>query len=66
MEPLHQWTPTASKNRKKVEDDLVKAVKNQISVYGHGIELGREELKRLADRYGYWQGYWAHYLRVGA
>ncbi len=34
-------------------------------VYGHGKELGREELKRLADRYGYWQGYWAHYLRVG-
>src|SRR6266516_2667265 len=34
-------------------------------VYGHGEELGREELKRLAERYGPWQGYWAHYLRVG-
>jgi DNA-3-methyladenine glycosylase II len=34
-------------------------------VYGHGKELGREELKRLAERYGPWQGYWAHYLRVG-
>ena len=34
-------------------------------VYGHGKELGREELKRLAERYGLWQGYWAHYLRVG-
>ena len=34
-------------------------------VYGHGKELGREELKRLAERYGIWQGYWAHYLRVG-
>lgn len=34
-------------------------------VYGHGEDVGREELKRLADRYGDWQGYWAHYLRVG-
>jgi DNA-3-methyladenine glycosylase II len=34
-------------------------------VYGHGKELGRQELKRLAERYGPWQGYWAHYLRVG-
>jgi DNA-3-methyladenine glycosylase II len=34
-------------------------------VYGHGKELGREGLKRLAERYGPWQGYWAHYLRVG-
>jgi len=34
-------------------------------VYGHGKELDREALKRLADSYGYWQGYWAHYLRVG-
>jgi DNA-3-methyladenine glycosylase II len=34
-------------------------------VYGHGKELDREELKRLAERYGPWQGYWAHYLRVG-
>lgn len=34
-------------------------------VYGYGEELSREELKRLAERYGSWQGYWAHYLRVG-
>ena len=34
-------------------------------VYGHGEELSREDLKRLAERYGSWQGYWAHYLRVG-
>ncbi len=34
-------------------------------IYGHGKELNREALKRLADRYGHWQGYWAHYLRVG-
>ncbi len=34
-------------------------------VYGHAEELSREDLKRLAERYGPWQGYWAHYLRVG-
>ena len=34
-------------------------------VYGHGKEISREELKDLANRYGRWQGYWAHYLRVG-
>ena len=35
-------------------------------VYGYGEELSREDLKRLAERYGLWQGYWAHYLRVGS
>ena len=35
------------------------------TVYGHGKDLSSEELKRLAERYGSWQGYWAHYLRVG-
>jgi len=34
-------------------------------VYGHGKNLSSEDLKRLAERYGLWQGYWAHYLRVG-
>ena len=34
-------------------------------IYGHGKELSRETLKRLAETYGLWQGYWAHYLRVG-
>ena len=34
-------------------------------VYGHGEELSRDDLKCLAERYGSWQGYWAHYLRVG-
>jgi len=34
-------------------------------VYGLAEELSREDLKRLAERYGPWQGYWAHYLRVG-
>lgn len=35
-------------------------------VYGHGKELSREDLIETAERYGPWQGYWAHYLRVGA
>ena len=34
-------------------------------VYRHGEELSRDDLKCLAERYGSWQGYWAHYLRVG-
>ena len=35
-------------------------------VYGRGEELSRNDLKRIADRYGLWQGYWAHYLRVAS
>src|SRR6266852_6824717 len=34
--------------------------------YGHGEELSRDDLKRLADKYGLWQGYWAHYIRVAS
>ena len=34
-------------------------------VYGHGKDLSHEDLKHLAERYGQWQGYWSHYLRVG-
>jgi DNA-3-methyladenine glycosylase II len=35
-------------------------------VYGHGEELSRVDLMRLADKYGPWQGYWAHYIRVAS
>lgn len=35
-------------------------------VYGFGEEMSREALQRLADKYGPWQGYWAHYLRVAS
>ena len=35
-------------------------------VYGHGEELNRDNLKRVADTYGSWQGYWAHYIRVAS
>jgi DNA-3-methyladenine glycosylase II len=34
--------------------------------YGHGRDLSRADLAQLAERYGPYQGYWAHYLRVGA
>jgi DNA-3-methyladenine glycosylase II len=34
--------------------------------YGHGRDLSRADVAQLAERYGPYQGYWAHYLRVGA
>ncbi len=33
-------------------------------VYGDGKSLTAAEARRIAERYGPWQGYWAHYLRV--
>ena len=35
-------------------------------VYGPDQSLNNGGLQKLADRYGSWQGYWAHYLRVAA
>lgn len=35
-------------------------------VYGDGVTLSDEEVLRIARRYHPWQGYWAHYLRIGA
>ena len=35
-------------------------------VYGGGVTLSDQEVMRIARRYHPWQGYWAHYLRVGA
>jgi DNA-3-methyladenine glycosylase II len=35
-------------------------------LYGHGRLLTEHEVRRIADRYGQWQGYWAHYLRARA
>jgi DNA-3-methyladenine glycosylase II len=34
--------------------------------YGRGQEISQETLQRIADNYGLWQGYWAHYLRVAS
>ena len=35
-------------------------------VYGAGVTLTADEVLRIAQRYHPWQGYWAHYLRIGA
>ena len=35
-------------------------------VYGSGLTLETAEILRIAQRYHPWQGYWAHYLRIGA
>lgn len=39
-------------------------LRSAAKVYGAGLNAA--ELTELAARYGRWQGYWAHYLRVGA
>lgn len=35
-------------------------------IYGGGVTLSDAEVLRIARRYHPWQGYWAHYLRIGA
>ncbi|HTI15927.1 MAG TPA: hypothetical protein VL461_15395 [Dictyobacter sp.] len=35
-------------------------------LYGHGQDLSRKEVARLGEPYAAYQGYWAHYLRLGA
>ena len=35
-------------------------------VYGGGFTLESSEVLRIGQRYHRWQGYWAHYLRIGA
>lgn len=35
-------------------------------LYGNGIDLTRREVAHLGAPYGDAQGYWAHYLRIGA
>lgn len=35
-------------------------------VYGDGVTLSDAEVLRISRRYHPWQGYWAHYLRIGA
>jgi DNA-3-methyladenine glycosylase II len=42
-----------------IEPSLVPAVSRR---YGGRATSAR--VRRLAQRYGRWQGYWAHYLRV--
>jgi len=35
-------------------------------MYGRGQEISQEGLQQIADNYGPWQGYWAHYVRVSS
>ena len=35
-------------------------------VYGAGMTLTPQDVERIANGYGQWRGYWAHYLRVRA
>jgi DNA-3-methyladenine glycosylase II len=44
-----------------IEEELLPAV---AKVYG--VATNSSELRSMASRYGAWQGYWAHYLRVAA
>jgi DNA-3-methyladenine glycosylase II len=45
------------------EAPIDKELKSSVRrVYGRAY--GEHELRALAERYGPWQGYWAHYLRV--
>ena len=34
-------------------------------LYGQGRKLGEQSIRDIASRYGPYQGYWAHYMRVG-
>lgn len=43
-----------------------KLVQCAARVYGEQQVQSQEDVCRLAQPYGDWQGYWAHYLRVGA
>jgi DNA-3-methyladenine glycosylase II len=48
-------------NGDRADRELLRAASR---VYGRPV--GEAELSELARRYGAWQGYWAHYLRVGS
>ena len=43
-----------------------KAILTSLSrVYNQGKAMPPDAVRALGERYGVWQGYWAHYLRVG-
>jgi DNA-3-methyladenine glycosylase II len=35
-------------------------------VYGQGEAMTRQSIQSIAQKYGSWQGYWAHYLRAAS
>ena len=41
-----------------------KIPKDVSKLYGEGRQLSAAEIQRIAEGYGAWQGYWAHYVRV--
>jgi DNA-3-methyladenine glycosylase II len=43
-------------------DDEMTAAARQV----YGVDLDPDELSALAEPYGQWRGYWAHYMRVAA
>jgi DNA-3-methyladenine glycosylase II len=45
------------------EKVLLEAASRQ---YGHGQDLTRNEVAKVAERYGAYKGYWSHYLRVAS
>jgi DNA-3-methyladenine glycosylase II len=47
--------------RVPMEKNTLRAISR---VYAGGKALSEEEAKEIAERYGAWRGYWAHYLRA--
>ncbi|HEX8222018.1 MAG TPA: DNA-3-methyladenine glycosylase 2 family protein [Chloroflexia bacterium] len=48
-------------DRVPMEKNTLRAISR---VYGGGKALSEGEANEIAERYGAWQGYWAHYLRA--
>lgn len=44
-----------------IEPEKQRRIENRIRFF---LSLDGEEILRLAERYGDWQGYWAYYLRA--
>lgn len=63
-----EWSATFILLRGLGRTEKVPMEKNTLAaisrVYGGGGMLSEAEAKELAERYGAWQGYWAHYLRA--
>jgi DNA-3-methyladenine glycosylase II len=51
---------------KKVPLGEKKLLEAASRLYGHGSDLTRAEVEKIAESYGPYKGYWAHYVRVGS
>ena len=49
-------------NRVPLEEKNI--IKSASFHYNNGFPLTNYEMETLANRYGDYQGYWAHYLRI--